>query len=53
MTEKKAKKILYTKTPIDRIIDSYDCGKCWVFEGTAGGDLLIYKVYEDGTVTER
>ena len=47
------KKIVYDKTPIDTIIDYYKTGQFIEVTGRAGGDVLTYRIYNDGTVTER
>lgn len=53
----KAKEILFEKTPTDRIIETHHVG---YFSGyfieflvSAGGDYLTFRVYDNGTVTER
>ena len=48
-----AKKILFDQTPADRIIDSYEARDFWEFAVRAGGDVLTYRVYDDGMICER
>lgn len=49
----KIKKIVCDKTPIDTIIDYYETKEFTEVTGRAGGDVLTYRIYNDGTVTER
>ena len=51
--EEEAKKILFNQTPADRIIDSYETKDFWEFDVRAGGDVLTYRIYDDGEVYER
>lgn len=54
MKEEAAKKLLFAMTPITEILRVYNLGHGdWEFVGNAGGDTLMYRVYNDGTVTER
>lgn len=54
MKEEAAKKLLFAMTPITEILRVYNLGNGdWEFVGNAGGDTLMYRVYNDGTVTER
>ena len=53
MTESKAIKILYSRTPADKIISIDKYRNCYEIVARAGGDVLTYRVYENGTITER
>lgn len=54
MREDDARAIIYSRTPIDYIIQTYHIGAgAWEFVGKAGNDILTYRVYNDGSVTER
>jgi hypothetical protein len=53
LDEEEAKKILFEKTPADRVVDSYEDRSFWEFTCRAGGDVLTYRIYDDGDVTER
>lgn len=54
MNEENAKKLLFAMTPITEIIRVYNLGHGdWEFVGKAGGDYLVYRVYNNGTVTEQ
>jgi hypothetical protein len=49
-----AKKILYSETPADQVIGKpYVCDDFVEFDCKAGGDLLQYRIYRDGSVVER
>lgn len=47
------KKIVYEKTPIDKIIDYYETREFIEVTGRAGGDVLTYRIYNDGSVCVR
>lgn len=47
------KKLVYEKTPIDKIIDYYKTMSFVEVTGRAGGDVLTFRIYNDGTVTAR
>ena len=49
----KAKKILFENTPAERIIDAYDCGDYVQFDCKAGGDLLMFRIYNNGFICEK
>lgn len=54
MKEEAAKKLLFAMTPIDEILRVYNLGHGdWEFVGRAGGDILVYRVYNDGSVIEQ
>ena len=47
------KQIVFEKTPIDNIIDYYETRDFIEVTGRAGGDVLTYRIYNNGTVTEK
>ena len=47
------KKLVYEKTPIDKIIDYYKTMQFVEVTGKAGGDTLTYRIYNDGSITVR
>ena len=49
----KIKKMVYDKTPIATIIDYYETREFIEVTGRAGGDVLIYRIYNDGSVCVR
>ena len=53
MTREEVKKIVSERTPIGSIIEMYDCGSFWEVTGRAGGDVLTYRIYSNGSVCER
>jgi hypothetical protein len=54
MSEIDARTIIYSRTPIDYITHTYKLGNgAWEFAGKAGEDILTFRVYQDGSVTER
>ena len=53
MTKEKVKEIIYSNTPLDSITDMYQTKEFTEVTGKAGGDTLTYRVYENGTITER
>ena len=54
MSEENAKKLLFAMTPITEIIRVYNLGHGdWEFVGKAGGDYLVYRVYNNRMVTEQ
>jgi len=46
-------KIVFEKTPIDKITNYYKTMSFIEVTGRAGGDVLTFRIYNDGTVTER
>ena len=50
---KKAKEILFRKTPADRILDTYDDYNYIEFTCSAGGDVMRIRIYDNGTVVEK
>jgi hypothetical protein len=54
MTEQQAKKILFEQTPINEILRVYNMGNGnWEFVGNACGDILVYRVYNNGELVAR
>jgi hypothetical protein len=53
MTTKQAIDIIYKDTPIEYIIDIRNGRDFIEVVGDAGGDLLVYRVYKDGTIVAR
>jgi hypothetical protein len=53
MTIKKAKAILFDKTPIEVIISSTQTKDYIQFVGKVGGDVLTYRIYNDGRISEK
>lgn len=53
MSLNEAKNILFSHTPITEILYTYSTIDYYEFTGRAGGDTLCFRVYRDGTVTER
>lgn len=47
------RKLVYEKTPIDKIISYYKTMQFVEVTGRAGGDVLTFRIYNDGTVTVR
>ena len=50
---KDIKKIVFERTPITQIIDIYEGSNFFEVTGRAGGDVLTFRVYDNGTVCER
>ena len=53
MSMEEAKDILWESTPADTILDIYQTGSYIEFTCRAGGDVCTYRVYNNGTITER
>lgn len=53
MNDKAIREIIYNQTPIDRIMRIVPCNGFAEVTGTAGGDVLRYRIYNNGTITER
>lgn len=53
LDREEAEKILFDNTPADRIVDTYEDSNFWDFTCRAGGDVLTYRIYDSGTITER
>lgn len=53
MTIEKAKKILFENTPMEIIYDTIKTPDFIEFKGEAGGDVMRYRVYNDGSIYEK
>ena len=53
MTDKMVREIIKNKTPITRIVEIVKFGNFAEVVGRAGGDVLIYRIYANGTIVER
>lgn len=53
MTDELIKKIIYESTPIDKILEIIDLIDGFEVIGKAGGDVLKYRIYKNGTLCER
>lgn len=53
MKIEKAKKILFAETGAERILDTSTCCDYVQFVTTQGGDVSIYRVYDNGEIVEK
>ena len=53
MSIEEAKDILFESTPATQILDTYKDKNFVEFTCRAGGDVLVFRVYNDGTIGER
>ena len=53
MTQEKALNIIFEDTPIEYIIEIRNGRDFIEVVGNAGGDVLTYRVYNDGTLVAR
>ena len=53
MTVKKAKEILFTQTPADKILETYKDKDFVEFITKCGGDVVVYRIYNNGTIGEK
>ena len=53
MTVKKAKEILFAQTPVDKILDTYKDKNFVKFTTKCGGDVVVYRIYNNGTIGEK
>ena len=53
MTKEKAKEIIYENTPLDSIVEIIPTPDFIEITGKAGGDYLTYRVYNNGTLSQR
>ncbi len=53
MSLEEAKDILFESTPATQILDTYRDRSYTEFTCRAGGDVVVYRVYNDGEITER
>ena len=51
--QKAIEQVVYTQTPIDTIVSTYDLPNGIEVHGYAGGDSLTYRIYDNGLVVER
>jgi hypothetical protein len=45
--------LVYQNTPIDTIVSTYDLHNGIEVVGRAGGDVLTYRIYDNGQVVEK
>lgn len=50
--DKKIKDLIFSKTPITQIIEIYQTNLFIEVLGRAGGDILAYRIYNNGSVCE-
>ena len=53
MTVKKAKEFLFNQTPADKILDTYKDKDFVEFVTKCGGDVVVYRIYNNGTIGEK
>ena len=55
LSQEQIKQMVYSQTPIDIIISTYDLpgGNGIEVHGYAGGDSMTYRFYDDGKVVEK
>ena len=53
MVKENLKSIILQKTPLDTIIETFECGNYIEVTGRAGGDVLTYRIYSNGQVVEK
>lgn len=51
--QEQIKKMVYSQTPIDTIVTTYDLPNGIEVRGYAGGDSVTYRFYDNGTVVEK
>ena len=49
----KALDIIFSETPIEYVIDTYEAKGFVEVVGSAGGDILTYRVFDNGTLGQR
>lgn len=47
------KRMVYSQTPMDTIVSTYDLPNGIEVHGYAGGDSMTYRFYDDGRVVEK
>jgi hypothetical protein len=52
ITMEHIKKIVFERTPINQIIAISRIGNFYEVIGKAGGDVLTYRIYDNGTICE-
>ena len=55
LSQERIKQIVYSQTPIDTIVYTYDLpgGNGIEVRGYAGGDSMTYRFYDNGMVVEK
>lgn len=53
MTIKEAQELIFNNTPMEIIYDTVKTPDFIEFKGECGGDLMRYRVYNDGTIYEK
>ena len=55
LTQEQIKNMVYSQTPIDTIVSTYDLpgGNGIEVRGNAGGDSMTYRFYDNGKVVEK
>lgn len=51
--QEQIKKMVYSQTPIDMIVATYDLPNGIEVRGYAGGDSVTYRFYDNGMVVEK
>lgn len=47
------RRVIFERTPIKQIISIERMGNFFEVVGRAGGDVLTYRIYDNGTICER
>ena len=53
MPKKDFERLIYSNTPIDHIHSVYEERDFIEVHGSAGGDSVVYRIYENGTIIEK
>lgn len=51
--QEQIKQMVYSQTPIDTIISTYELPNGIEVRGYAGGDSITYRIYDNGMVVEK
>jgi hypothetical protein len=51
--QKAIEQVVYTQTPIDTIVSTYELPNGIEVRGYAGSDSLTYRIYDNGIVVEK
>jgi hypothetical protein len=51
--QEQIKQLIFTQTPIDTIVSTYELPNGIEVRGYAGGDSMTYRIYDNGTVVEK
>ena len=51
--QRRIQELVYQNTPIDTIVSTYDLRNGIEVVGRAGGDILTYRIYDNGQVVEK